>query len=41
MSANNSTSSNLDMIEKILNIIKKTKTNDEFVEVFLKNVQKK
>ena len=41
MSSNNSTLSNLELVEKILNIIKKTKTNEEFVDVFLKNFQKK
>ena len=29
------------MIEKILNIITKTKTNKEFVKVFLENFRKK
>ncbi len=41
MSSNNSSLSNLELVEKILNIIKKTKTNEEFVDVFLKNFQKK
>lgn len=41
MSSNNSTLSNLELVEKILNIIKKTKNNEEFVDVFLKNFQKK
>ncbi|MEG0873029.1 MAG: transcription termination factor Rho [Clostridia bacterium] len=38
---NNSLMSNLELVEKILNIIKKTKSNEEFVKVFLENVKKK
>lgn len=41
MASNLSSLSNLDLIEKILNIMKKTKTNDEFVKVFLENFRKK
>ena len=41
MSQGNSTLANAEMIEKILNIITKTKTNKEFVKVFLENFKKK
>lgn len=41
MSQENSTLANAEMIEKILNIITKTKTNKEFVKVFLENFKKK
>ncbi len=41
MSQNSSASTNIEMVEKILNILTKTKTNDEFVDVFLKNIMKK
>ena len=37
----NSTLANAEMIEKILNIITKTKTNKEFIKVFLENFRKK
>ncbi len=33
--------SNIDMVEKILNILVKTKNNDDFIKVFLENVKKK
>jgi transcription termination factor Rho len=41
MASNLSSLSNVDLIEKLLNIMKKTKTNDEFVKVFLENFRKK
>ena len=41
MSQGNSSLANAEMIEKILNIITKTKTNKEFVKVFLENFRKK
>lgn len=41
MSNQNSNLSNMEIIEKIINIITKTKINKEFVEVFLENVKKK
>lgn len=33
--------SNADMVEKILNILVKTKSNEDFIKVFLENVKKK
>ena len=33
--------SNIDMVEKIMNILVKTKNNNEFVKVFLENIKKK
>ena len=41
MSQNNSNLSNADIIEKIMNIVVKTKSNEEFIKVFLENVKKK
>ena len=41
MSQGNTSSCNVEMMEKILNIITKTKNNREFVEVFLENMRKK
>lgn len=41
MSNSNTTLSNAEIIEKIINIITKTKTNKEFIKVFLENVKKK
>ncbi len=41
MSSGNQNSVNLEMIDKIMNIITKTKSNDEFIKVFLENVKKK
>ncbi|MDO4282441.1 MAG: transcription termination factor Rho [Clostridia bacterium] len=41
MSANNSNLSNLELVDKIMNIIVKTKTNHDFVKVFLENMKKK
>lgn len=41
MSQGNTSSCNVEMMEKILNIITKTKNNKEFVEVFLENMRKK
>jgi len=40
MSMNNSNLSNSEIIEKVINIMKKTKTNEEFVKVFLENTKK-
>ena len=40
MSTNNNTLSNSEIIEKVINIMKKTKTNKEFVQVFLENTKK-
>jgi transcription termination factor Rho len=34
-------SNNSEIVEKIINIITKTKTNEEFIKVFLENVKKK
>ena len=33
--------SNADMVEKIMNILIKTKNNSEFIKVFLENIKKK
>lgn len=41
MSQNNSSMSNQEIIEKILNILVKTKTNEDFIKVFLQNIKKK
>ncbi|MCX8074666.1 MAG: transcription termination factor Rho [Clostridia bacterium] len=41
MSNQNSNLSNMEIIEKIINIITKTKTNQEFVKVFIENIKKK
>ena len=40
MSANSNNLSNSEIIEKVINIMKKTKTNEEFVKVFLENTKK-
>lgn len=41
MSNNSANLSNIEVVEKIINIIAKTKNNEEFVKVFLENVKKK
>lgn len=41
MSSQNSSLSNIEIVEKIINIMTKTKTNSEFVKTFLENVKKK
>ncbi len=41
MSNQNSSLSNMEIVEKILNILVKTKNNNEFIKVFLENVKKK
>ena len=41
MSSNNSNLSNQEIIERIINILTKTKTNKEFIKVFLENIIKK
>lgn len=41
MSNNNSNMSNQEVIEKIINIITKTKTNKDFIKIFVENVKKK
>ena len=41
MNNSNSSLTNVEIAEKIFNIITKTKTNEEFIEVFLKNCKKK
>lgn len=41
MSQGNANIANAEIIEKILNIVTKTKTNKEFVKVFIENVKKK
>ena len=41
MSSNNSNLSNQEIIERITNILTKTKTNKEFIKVFLENIKKK
>lgn len=41
MSQNNSNLTNIEMVEKIMNIIVKTKSNAEFIKVFLENIKKK
>ena len=41
MANNSSNLSNIEVVEKIINIISKTKTNEEFIKVFLENVKKK
>lgn len=41
MSTNNSTLSNMEVVDKIMNIIVKTKSNSDFVKVFLENMKKK
>ncbi|MEG2310787.1 MAG: transcription termination factor Rho [Clostridia bacterium] len=38
---NNSSISNQETVEKILNILVKTKTNSDFIKVFLQNIKKK
>ena len=35
------TNSNIDMVERIMNILVKTKSNNEFIKVFLENIKKK
>ena len=40
MSMNSNSLSNSEIIEKVINIMKKTKTNEEFVKVFLENTKK-
>lgn len=39
--SNNGTSSTAEIIEKIMNIVVKTKSNKEFIKVFVENVKKK
>lgn len=39
--SNNGSSSASEIIEKIMNILVKTKTNEEFIKIFLENVKKK
>ncbi len=41
MSQNNNNLSNAEIIEKIINILVKTKTNKDFIKVFLENIKKK
>ncbi len=41
MSSNNQNLSNSEIVDKIMNIITKTKSNSEFIKVFLENVKKK
>ncbi len=41
MSTNNSSLSNMEVVDKIMNIIVKTKSNSDFVKVFLENMKKK
>ena len=41
MSQHNTNLSNMEMVEKIMNIIVKTKSNQEFMKVFLENIKKK
>ena len=41
MNNQNSTLSNIEIVEKIFNIISKTKTNKEFMEIFKKNIKNK
>ena len=41
MSNSNSNLSNQEIMEKITNIITKTKTNKEFIKVFVENIKKK
>ena len=41
MSQNNSNISNIEVIEKIMNILVKTKSNKEFIKVFIENLKKK
>ena len=41
MSSNNSNLSNGEIVEKIMNILVKTKSNQDFVKVFLENMKKK
>lgn len=41
MNNQNSTLSNMEIVEKIFNIISKTKTNKEFMEIFKKNIKNK
>ena len=38
---NNNGLSNLEIIERIMNILVKTKSNEEFIKLFLENVKKK
>lgn len=41
MSTNSSSLSNMEVVDKIMNIIVKTKSNGDFVKVFLENMKKK
>jgi transcription termination factor Rho len=41
MSMNSNTLSNTEVIEKVINIMSKTKTNEEFIKVFLENTKSK
>lgn len=41
MSSNNQNLSNSEIVDKIMNIITKTKSNSEFIKVFLENIKKK
>ncbi|MEG2348188.1 MAG: transcription termination factor Rho [Clostridia bacterium] len=41
LSTNNTSVSNIELVEKIMNIIVKTKSNEEFIKVFLQNIKKK
>ena len=41
MSSNNTNLSNIEIVDKIMNIIVKTKNNKDFIKVFLENMKKK
>jgi transcription termination factor Rho len=40
LNSNNNSLSNAELIEKVINIMQKTKSNEEFVKVFLANIKK-
>ena len=41
MSQNSKSLDNLEIVEKIMNILVKTKSNEEFVKIFLENIKRK
>lgn len=41
LASNSANINNIEVVEKIMNIISKTKTNSDFVKVFLQNIKKK
>ena len=41
MSSNSSNLTNMELVDKVMNIIVKTKSNSDFIKVFLENMKKK